>query len=59
MLCTYGKCSTSTYIRGKTFFFNKEDFIENQQETRLTKTIYEAIYKLYNPLTTSKSRHYT
>ena len=42
------------------FFFYKEDFIENQQKkTRLTKTMYTAIYKLYNPPQTSKYRHYT
>ena len=39
--------------------FCKKDFIENQQNTKLTKTIYRAIYKLYNPPPTSKYRHYT
>ena len=40
-------------------FFYKEDFIENQQNRRLTKTIYRAMYKIYNPPPTSKYRHYT
>ena len=40
-------------------FFYKEDFIENQLKTWLTKTIYKAIYKLYNPPPTSKYGHYT
>ena len=38
---------------------HKEDFIENQQKRRITKTTYRAIYKIYNPPPTSKCRHYT
>ena len=35
-------------------FFYKEDFIENKQNRRLTKTIYRAIYKICNLPPTSK-----
>ena len=37
----------------KAIFFYKEDFIENQQKRRLTKTIYRAIYKIYIQSTTN------
>ena len=34
-------------------FFYKEDFIENEQKRRLTKTIYRAMYKMYIQSTTN------